>query len=121
METLICGCITPVLKTKAFDEALTAYMGTEVTVAMNSATAALEITLRLLGIGARGEVIPSAYTYTASASVIAPVGAKILLVDPQKNPLERDFPTLEDKTTEKTNAIIPQELAGQFGDYDQFF
>lgn len=85
VETLRNGWITTGPKAKQFEENLTSYMGTEGTVCMNSATAALEMTLRLLGIGPGDEVITSAYTYTASASVIDHVGAKIVLVDTQKN------------------------------------
>ncbi|WP_105996512.1 DegT/DnrJ/EryC1/StrS family aminotransferase [Staphylococcus simulans] len=121
VETLRCGWITTGPKTKAFEEALTDYMGTEGTVAMNSATAALEMTLRLLGIGEGDEVITSAYTYTASASVIAHVGAKIVLVDTQKDSLEMDYTQLEDKITENTKAIIPVDIAGQLCDYDRLF
>ncbi|MGV3065954.1 DegT/DnrJ/EryC1/StrS family aminotransferase [Staphylococcus simulans] len=121
VETLRCGWITTGPKTKAFEEALTDYMGTEGTVAMNSATAALEMTLRLLGIGEGDEVITSAYTYTASASVIAHVGAKIVLVDTQKDSLEMDYTQLEDKITENTKAIIPVDIAGQLCDYDKLF
>lgn len=121
VETLRCGWITTGPKTKAFEEALTDYMGTEGTVAMNSATAALEMTLRLLGIGEGDEVITSAYTYTASASVIAHVGAKIVLVDTQKDSLEMDYTQLEDKITENTKAIIPVDIAGKLCDYDRLF
>lgn len=121
VETLRCGWITTGPKTKAFEEALTDYMGTEGTVAMNSATAALEMTLRLLGIGEGDEVITSAYTYTASASVIAHVGAKIVLVDTQEDSLEMDYAQVEANITERTKAIIPVDIAGQLCDYDTLF
>ncbi|MCD8916036.1 MULTISPECIES: DegT/DnrJ/EryC1/StrS family aminotransferase [Staphylococcus] len=121
VETLRSGWITTGPKTQAFEEALTDYMGTSGTVAMNSATAALEVTLRLLGIGAGDEVITSAYTYTASASIIAHVGAKIVLVDTQEDSLEMDYEQLASKITSRTKAIIPVDIAGQLCDYDKIF
>ncbi|RZI00252.1 DegT/DnrJ/EryC1/StrS family aminotransferase [Staphylococcus condimenti] len=121
VETLRSGWITTGPKTKEFEDALTKYMGTQGTVCMNSATAALEMTLRLLGIGPGDEVITSAYTYTASASVIDHVGAKIVLVDTQKDSLEMDYQQLEDKVTENTKAIIPVDIAGQLCDYEKIF
>lgn len=121
VETLRNGWITTGPKAKQFEENLTEYMGTEGTVCMNSATAALEMTLRLLGIGPGDEVITSAYTYTASASVIHHVGAEIVLVDTQKDSLEMDYNQLEDKITKNTKAIIPIDIAGQLCDYDKIF
>ncbi|GEP84508.1 aminotransferase class-V family protein [Staphylococcus piscifermentans] len=121
VETLRNGWITTGPKAKQFEENLTEYMGTEGTVCMNSATAALEMTLRLLGIGPGDEVITSAYTYTASASVIHHVGAEIVLVDTQKDSLEMDYNQLEDKITKNTKAIIPIDIAGQLCDYEKIF
>ena len=90
-------------------------------VCLNSATAALEMTLRVLGIGEGDEVITSAYTYTASASVINHVGAKIVLVDTAKDSYEMDYEKLEDAITENTKAIIPVDLAGVMCNYDKIF
>lgn len=88
---------------------------------MNSATAAMEMTLRLLGIGPGDEIITSAYTYTASASVIHHVGAKIILVDTAKDSFHIDYEKIEKAITEKTKAIIPVDIAGVMCDYDKIF
>ena len=120
-EVLKSGWITTGPKTKEFEKEIAEYCGTERAVCLNSATAALEMTLRLLGIGEGDEVITSAYTYTASASVIAHVGAKIVLVDTQKDSFEMDYDALEAAITEKTKAIIPVDLAGIPCDYDRIF
>lgn len=88
---------------------------------LNSATACLELSLKLLGIGEGDEVITSAYTYTASASVIAHVGAKIVLVDTVANSYFMDYEKLGEAITEKTKAIIPVDIAGVPCDYDKLF
>jgi hypothetical protein len=90
-------------------------------VCLNSATAAMELTLHLLGIGPGDEVITSAYTYTASASVIHHVGAKIILVDIQPNTWEMDYSQLSNKISNKTKAIIPVDIGGMMCDYDKLF
>ena len=90
-------------------------------VCLNSATACLEMTLRLLGIGPGDEVITTAYTYTASASVVEHVGAKLILVDVAKDSYEMDYEKLADAITEKTKAVIPVDLAGIMCDYDKIF
>lgn len=118
IEVLKSGWITTGPKTKEFERRIAEYCNTEKTVCLNSATAALEMTLRLLGIGEGDEVITSAYTYTASASVIHHVGAKIVLVDTVKDSYQMDLRKLEEAITDKTKAIIPVDLAGVMCDYD---
>ena len=111
-EVLRSGWITTGPKTKLFEKELAAYCGTSKAAALNSATAALELTLRLLGIGPGDEVITSAYTYTASCSVICHVGAKPVLVDVAPDSYEMDYEKLKNAITEKTKAIIPVDLGG---------
>ncbi|EOU2023414.1 DegT/DnrJ/EryC1/StrS family aminotransferase [Clostridium perfringens] len=118
IEVLKSGWITTGPKTKEFERRIAEYCNTEKAVCLNSATAAMEMTLRLLGIGEGDEVITSAYTYTASASVIHHVGAKIVLVDTVKDSYQMDLRKLEEAITDKTKAIIPVDLAGVMCDYD---
>lgn len=120
-EVLKNGWITTGPKTKLFEEKLSAFCGTEKTVCLNSATAALELVLRLLGIGAGDEVITSAYTYTASASVICHVGATPVLVDVSKDSFHMDYQSLANAVTEKTKAIIPVDIGGCMCNYEQIF
>lgn len=119
--TLKSGWITTGPKTKLFENKIAEYIHTSKAVCLNSATAAMELTLRLLGIGEGDEVITSAYTYTASASVIHHVGAKIVLVDTAKDSYQMDYDQLERAITEKTKAIIPVDIAGVMCDYDRVF
>ena len=119
IEALKSGWITTGPKTKLFEEKLSKYCNTDKTVCLNSATAAMEMTLRMLGIGEGDEVITSAYTYTASCSVICHVGATPILVDIQKDNLEMDYEKLEQAITEKTKAIIPVDIAGVLCDFDK--
>ena len=121
VEVLKSGWITTGPKTKKLESLLAEYIGTSKVVCLNSQTAAAEMALRLLGIGEGDEVITCAYTYTASASVIAHVGAKIVLVDCQKDSLEMDYDLLEKAITERTKAIIPIDIAGIPCDYDRIF
>lgn len=121
IEVLKSGWITTGPKTKEFEKRIAKYCNTEKAVCLNSATAALEMTLRVLGIGEGDEVITSAYTYTASASVINHVGAKIVLVDTAKDSYEMDYEKLEDAITENTKAILPVDLAGVMCNYDKIF
>ena len=121
VEVLKSGWITTGPKTKEFEKRIAEYCHTEKAVALNSATACMEMTLRVLGIGPGDEVITSAYTYTASASVIHHVGAKIVLVDTQKDSYEMDYDQLSERITEKTKAIIPVDLAGIMCDYDKIY
>ena len=120
-EALRSGWITTGPRTKELERKTAAYVGTERAVCLNSQTACAEMALRLMGIGEGDEVITSAYTYTASASVIEHVGAKIILVDCQENSLEMDYDALESAITDKTKAIIPVDIAGIPCDYDRIF
>ncbi|MBE6672044.1 MAG: DegT/DnrJ/EryC1/StrS family aminotransferase [Ruminococcaceae bacterium] len=115
------GWITTGPRTKELERKIAAWIGTEKCVCLNSQTACAEMALHVMGIGAGDEVITSAYTYTASASVIAHVGARIVLVDTQENSLEMDYDALENAITERTKAIIPVDLAGIPCDYDRIF
>ena len=121
VSALESGWITTGPKTKLFENKISAYCGTNKTVCLNSATAALEMTLRLLGIGPGDEVITSAYTYTASASVIHHVGAKMILVDVADGSYQMDYSLLEQAITERTKAIIPVDIGGVMCDYDRLF
>lgn len=116
-EALRSGWITTGPRTKKLEREIAEYCHTSKAVCLNSATAALELTLRVLGIGAGDEVITSAYTYTASASVIDHVGAKIILVDTAKDSFEMDYDALANAITEKTKVIIPVDLGGVPCDY----
>ena len=120
-EAMRSGWITTGPKTKEFERRIAEYCNTEKAVCLNSNTACQELVLRILGIGPGDEVITSAYTYTASASVINHVGAKIVLVDIQKDSYEMDYEKLENAITEKTKAIIPVDIAGVMCDYDKIF
>lgn len=120
-ETLRSGWITTGPRTKRFEKEIAEMTGTEKCVCLNSQTACAEMALRLLGIGEGDEVIVPAYTYTASASVIDHVGAKIVMIDSQKNSLEMDYDAAEDAVTERTKAIIPVDLGGVPCDYDRIF
>lgn len=121
VDTLKSGWITTGPKTKKFEEEIAKYVGVSKAVCLNSQTACQEMTLRLLGIGEGDEIITSAYTYTASASVIEHIGAKIVLVDTQKDSLEMDYDALEKAITPKTKAIIPVDIGGIMCDYDKIF
>lgn len=121
VEVLRSGWITTGPKTKEFENKIANYCNTDKAVCLNSATACLELTLRLLGIGKGDEVITSAYTYTASASVIDHVGAKIVLVDTAKDSFEMDYDKLEKAITSRTKAIISVDLAGVVCNYEKIF
>ena len=120
-EALRSGWITTGPRTKQLEKNIAEWIGTEKCVCLNSQTACAEMALHVMGIGAGDEVITCAYTYTASASVIAHVGAKIVLIDTQKDSLEMDYDALESAINEKTKAIIPVDLAGIPCDYDRIF
>jgi len=121
VDTLKSGWITTGPKTKRLEQELSVFTNTDKTVCLNSATAAMELTLRVLGVGAGDEVITCAYTYSASASVIDHVGAKIILVDTNKEDKFMDLEALENAITEKTKVIIPVDLAGKPCKYDEIF
>lgn len=121
IEALKSGWITTGPRTKQFEKEIAAYCGTERAVCLNSATACLELTLRLFGIGPGDEVITSAYTYTASASCIIHTGAKVVLVDTAKDSYEMDYDAMEAAITPRTKAIIPVDLGGILCDYDRIY
>ncbi|CEK32830.1 aminotransferase [[Clostridium] sordellii] len=121
VEVLKSGWITTGPKTKEFEKKIANYCNTNKAICLNSATAGMEMTLRFLGIGPGDEVITSAYTYTASASVIHHVGAKIVLVDTSKDSYQMDYDKLAGAITEKTKAVICVDLAGVPCDYDKIF
>ncbi len=120
-DALRSGWITTGPKTKELERQVADFCGVNRAVCLNSQTACAEMALRLLGIGEGDEVITSAYTYTASASVICHVGAKVVLVDTKPDSLEMDYDKLEGAITEKTKAVIPVDLAGIPCDYDKIF
>ncbi|BDZ80922.1 capsular polysaccharide biosynthesis protein [Claveliimonas bilis] len=120
-DTLRSGWITTGPKTKKLEKEITEWLGTPKTVCLNSQTASAETGLRLLGIGEGDEVITCAYTYTASASVVCHVGARLVLIDCQDNSLEMDYDALEAAITENTKVIIPVDLGGVPCDYDRIF
>lgn len=120
-EALRSGWITTGPRTKKLEKIIADWVGVKKCVCLNSQTACGEMALRLLGIGAGDEVITCAYTYTASASVIAHVGAKIVLVDCQKDSFLIDYDAVEAAITEKTKAIIPIDLGGVPCDYDRLY
>ena len=121
VAALKSGWITTGPKTKEFESKITEYCGSERTVCLSSATSALEMTLRVLGIGEGDEVIVPAYTYTASCSVICHVGATPVMVDSQTDRQEMDYSKLSDAITDKTKAIIPVDIAGILCDYDKIY
>ena len=121
IDTLKSGWITTGPKTKELERRLSEFTNTPKTVCLNSATAALELTLRVLGIGEGDEVIVPAMTYTASCSVIYHVGAKAVIVDIAEDSHEMDYNALANAITENTKAVIPVDLAGIPCDYDKIF
>ena len=121
IDTLKSGWITTGPKTKELERRLSEFTNTPKTVCLNSATAALELTLRVLGIGEGDEVIVPAMTYTASCSVIYHVGAKAVIVDIAEDSHEMNYNALADAITENTKAVIPVDLAGIPCDYDKIF
>lgn len=120
-DTIKSGWITTGPKTKELERQIAKYVGVNRCVCLNSQTACGEMALRVLGIGAGDEVIVPAYTYSASASIVDHVGAKIVFVDVQEGCLEMDYDKLEAAITEKTKAIIPVDLGGVPCDYDKIF
>ena len=121
VEAMRSGWITTGPRTKQFENEIAGYCGTSRAVCLNSATAALEMTLRVLGVGPGDEVITSAYTYTASASVIYHVGAKIVLVDTVPGSFEIDSEKLAAAISERTKVVIPVDIGGVMVDYDKIF
>ena len=120
-QAILSGWITTGPRTKEFEKQISEYVGTKKTVCFNSATAAMELTLHVLGVGPGDEVIVPAYTYTASCSVICHVGATPVMIDCAKNSFEMDYDKLPDLITEKTKVIIPVDLAGIICDYKKIY
>ena len=120
-EALRSGWITTGPRTKELERQLADYIGVNRVVCLNSATAALEMTLRVLGIGTGDEVITSAYTYTASASPAVHVGAEVVLVDTAPGFYEMDYDKLADAITANTKVIVPVDIGGVVCDYDKIF
>lgn len=120
-KAILSGWITTGPRTKEFEKRIAEYVGTNKAVCLNSATAAMEMTLHVLGIGPGDEVIVPAYTYTASCSVICHVGATPVMIDCGKDSFEMDYDKLPDLITEKTKVIIPVDLAGIICDYGKIY
>ena len=120
-EAIRSGWITTGPRTKEFERQIATYCHTDKAVCLNSATACMELVLRLLEVGPGDEVITCAYTYTATASVTCHVGAKVVMVDTAPDSFEMDYTKLADAITERTKVIIPVDLAGIVCDYDKVF
>ena len=118
-EAILSGWITTGPRTKELEKQIAAYVGVNKAVCLNSQTACAEMALRVLGVGEGDEVIVPAYTYTASASIVCHVGAKLIFVDVQQDCLEMDYDAVEAAITPKTKAIIPVDLAGVPCDYNR--
>ncbi len=120
-EAILSGWITTGPRTKKLECQISDFVHTDKSVCLNSATAAMEMVLHLLGVGPGDEVIVPAYTYTATASVVQHVGAKIVFVDSQKDCVEMDYDQLEQAITEKTKVIVPVDIAGIVANYDKVY
>ena len=118
-DAILSGWITTGPRTKKLEKLISEYVHTQKTVCLNSATAAMEMVLHVLGVGPGDEVIVPAYTYTASASVVAHVGARLVLVDSQKDSVEMDYDRLAEVITERTKVIVPVDIAGICADVDR--
>ena len=118
---ILSGWITTGPRTKKLEHQIADYVHTDKAVCLNSATAAMEMALHLLGIGPEDEVIVPAYTYTATASVVTHVGAKLVMVDSQKDSVEMDYDKLAEAITERTKVIVPVDLGGVVADYDRVY
>lgn len=118
-EAIMSGWITTGPKTKEFERRISAYVHTDKTVCLNSATAAMELALRLIGVGPEDEVIVPAYTYTASASVTQHVGCRLVMVDSKPDSVQMDLSKLADAITERTKVIVPVDLGGVVCEYDK--
>lgn len=118
-DALLSGWITTGPRTKQLEREIATYCDVDKAVCLNSATACLESILRVLGIGEGDEVITSAYTYTASASVVCHVGAKLVLVDTMPGSFELDYDKVAEAINERTKAVIPVDLGGVPCDYDR--
>ena len=119
VEAIMSGWITTGPKTKEFEKKISAYVHTDKTVCLNSATAAMELALRLIGVGPEDEVIVPAYTYTASASVTQHVGCHVVMVDSNEENQQMDLQKLAEAITERTKVIVPVDLGGVVCEYDK--
>ena len=120
-EALRSGWITTGPKTKEFERQIAVCVGVNKAVCLNSATAAMEMALRLIGVGPEDEVIVPAYTYTATASVTQHVGCKVVMVDSQKGNVEMDYDKLAEAITEHTKVVCPVDLGGVMCDFNKVF
>ena len=120
-EALRSGWITTGPRTKQLEKELAEYCHAAKLVCLNSATAAEEMNLRVLGIGEGDEVLVPAYTYTATAAAAIHVGATVKFIDSQKDSLEMDYDQMERAITERTKAVIPVDLGGIPCDYDRIY
>lgn len=120
-EALRSGWITTGPKTKEFEKRIAAYCHSDKAVCLNSATACMELILRVLGVGPGDEVIVPAYTYTATASVVCHVGATLVMVDVAPNSFEMDYNKLADAITPRTKVITPVDLGGVMCDYNKIY
>ena len=120
-DALNSGWITTGPRTKEFERKIATYCHTDKAVCLNSATACMESILRVLGVGAGDEVITSAYTYTATASVTCHVGAKVVMVDTAPDSFEMDYDKLAEAITPNTKVVIPVDLGGVMCDYDRIY
>lgn len=121
IEVLRSGWITTGPKTKKLEQQIANYCQVNQSVCLNSQTACAEMALRVLGIGPGDEVLVPAYTYTATASVVCHVGARLVLVDVQEDSFEMDYDQMESRINKNTKAVIPVDLAGIPCDYDRIF
>lgn len=120
-DAILSGWITTGPRTKKLEKTISEYVGTEKTVCLNSATAAMEMVLHLLGVGPGDEVIVPAYTYTATASVVRHVGATVVMVDSQMDCVEMDYDKLADAITERTKVIVPVDLGGIVASFEKVY
>lgn len=120
-EALLSGWITTGPRTSELERQIAEFCHTRKAICLNSATASMELALWLMGIGAGDEVIVPAYTYTATASVVCHVGAKVVFVDCAKDSYEMDYDKLEAAINERTKAIITVDLAGIICNYERIF
>lgn len=120
-EALRSGWITTGPKTKEFERRIASFCNTDMAVCLNSATACMELALRVLGVGEGDEVIVPAYTYTATASVVCHVGARPVIVDCAQGSFQMDYDRLADAITERTKVVMPVDLGGIIADYDKVF
>lgn len=120
-EALRSGWITTGPKTKELERRVAAYVHAPKAVCLNSGTACMELALHFLGVGPGDEVITSAYTYSASASVACHAGAEVVLVDTAPGSYEMDYAKLEEAVTERTKVIIPVDIGGVMCDYERIY